>query len=762
MDDDNRRGTEAPPLHWLGIALATAFWLLESVLHTGFGGGGFLNHLFPTEPNELWMRVVIAALIVAFGFFARCKAIEFRSLTRTVNEVLDGGDDGYISLNRDWGLRRINRRALALLELQDPDKILGQNLWDLLPEAASSLYKPLRRCLETGDCRTFEAFDSGSRHWLLVQPVRNPEGLAFHFRDVTEQKQREATLSENHKRLHSIVESAGDGIITIDSKGIVETYNRAAETIFGYPADEVIGRNVSMLMTEHDAHRHDDYVRSYLYTGVSKVIDIGPREVVARRKDGSPFPMDLGISKMRIGDEIHFIGIVRDITERKRAQEQLEFMSNFDPLTGLPNRSLLRDRIEHAISQAHRDKHLVALMFLDLDRFKTINDSLGHSAGDELLKSVASRLTGCVREGNTVARLGGDEFVVLLEDIHHVDNAAVVACKILQALTAPIDLAGTEVVVTASIGITVYPFDDENIEELLKDADTAMYRAKERGRNNYQFFTADMTEHALERMQMEQDLRRALERNEFVLFYQPQIDLHTRRVCGMEALLRWRHPDGGMISPAQFIPILEETGLILQVGEWVIQTAARQCRAWIDEAIGTYRVAVNLSARQFRQSNLVEQVERAITESGIDPGLLELEITEGLLVENVEATIATLDQLNTMGLQVSIDDFGTGYSSLSYLKRFPLDTLKIDQSFVRDVTTDPDSAAIAQAIIGLASSLRLKVIAEGVETEQQLAFLQNEGCQEVQGYLFCKPLPAEELALWLNENRDALPHLKAG
>jgi len=762
MTNPKQRAPEAPPLHWLGIAIAVIFWLVESIIHSAFLGDSAIGSILPNEANEIWMRSVIALLIVAFGFFARRSAAEHQRITQAFEGVLDSGGDGYICLSRDWALRRINQRARALLQIGDEAEIIGRNLWDLSPEATSFLYKQLHRCMESSQCPQFEAFYSATNSWFLIFPARNPEGLSFHFRDISEQKRREAALFESHKRLHSIVESAGDGIITISSKGLVETYNHAAEGIFGYPADEVIGRNVSMLMCPYDAERHDGYVRSYIHTGVSKIIDIGPREVNARRKDGSLFPMDLAISEMRIGDDLHFIGIVRDITERKRAQEQLEFMSNFDPLTGLPNRALLRDRMEHAIKQAHRDGHLVALMFLDLDRFKTINDSLGHSAGDQLLKTVAGRLADCVREGDTIARLGGDEFVVLLEGIHHVDNAALVADKIRNTLAAPIDLQGNEVVVTASIGITVYPFDDERIEELLKDADTAMYRAKEGGRDNYQFFTADMTAHAVERMQMEQDLRKALERDELVLYYQPQIDLGTRRVSGMEALLRWNHPEKGLVSPAQFIPILEETGLILQVGEWVIRTAVNQCRTWIDEGVGAYRIAVNLSARQFRQSNLFEQIETAITEVGLDPQLLELEITEGLLVENIDATVATLDRLNAMGLQVSIDDFGTGYSSLNYLKRLPLDTLKIDQSFIRDITTDADDAAIAQAIIGLAGSLRLKVIAEGVETMEQLAFLQNEGCQEVQGYLFCRPQPPGELATWLTENRHGLPQLKAG
>jgi diguanylate cyclase (GGDEF)-like protein len=388
-------------------------------------------------------------------------------------------------------------------------------------------------------------------------------------------------------------------------------------------------------------------------------------------------------------------------------------------------------------------------MFLDLDHFKAVNDSLGHAGGDELLKGVARRIQGCVRESDTVARLGGDEFAIVLEDLSDAQG-------ILRALSEPFVLDGHEILITASIGIAVRP--PSAGEELLKDADTAMHRAKERGRNSYEFFTQEMNVQALERLTLQNMLRRGLEREEFWLCYQPQVDLATGGVVGVEALLRWHRPDLGVVSPATFVPVLEESGLIVPVGEWVLRTACRQTRTWQESGAGRLRVAVNLSARQFGREDLVGTVARVLEETGLDPRCLEMEITESLLMEDIEGSSRTLDELKRVvgGVRVSIDDFGTGYSSLSYLKSFPIDLLKIDRSFVRDLATDPDDAAITTAIIGLAHNLRLEVIAEGVETEEQLVFLRNKRCDGVQGYYFGRPMPAEDLALLLEEGKPLL------
>ncbi len=448
-------------------------------------------------------------------------------------------------------------------------------------------------------------------------------------------------------------------------------------------------------------------------------------------------------------DKLH-----HDLEERKRVEQSIRHMAHHDALTGLPNRALFRDRLTHAMAQADRYHQKLAVMFLDLDRFKAINDTLGHNVGDQLLKIAAERLRSCVRDCDTVARLGGDEFTVVIEDIIEDHDASAVAQKILDTLSQPFNLYGHEVFISVSVGVTLYPSDDENADNLLRNADSAMYRAKENGRNNFQFYVADMNVKARERLMLESSLRRALDRGEFMLYYQPRVDLLSGRVIGAEALLRWRHPEMGLVSPAEFIPILDETGMIIPVGDWALREACRQNREWQDMGLPPIRVAVNLSVRQFIQKDLADTIIRALDAAGLSAEHLELEITEDLFLEHNETNIITLARLKSMGIHISIDDFGTGYSSLSYLKRLPIDTLKIDQSFVRDIGTDPDNKAIASAIIAMASSLRLNVLAEGVETDEQLAFLRAQGCNEIQGFSFSHPLPAQEFEQLLREGRQ--------
>ncbi len=444
----------------------------------------------------------------------------------------------------------------------------------------------------------------------------------------------------------------------------------------------------------------------------------------------------------------------QDLEERKRVEQNIRHMAHHDALTGLPNRALFRDRLTHAMAQADRYHQILAVLFLDLDRFKAINDTLGHNVGDQLLKIAAERLRSCVRDCDTVARLGGDEFTIIVDDIVEVKDAAIVAQKILDTLSQPFNLHGHEVFISVSIGLTLYPNDDENADNLLRNADSAMYRAKEYGRNNYQFYVADMNVKARERLMLESQLRRALDRNEFTLYYQPRVDLLSGHVIGAEALLRWRHPEMGLVPPVQFIPILEETGMIIPVGEWVLQQASEQNRIWQDQGLKPIRMAVNLSVRQFIQKELADSILSIIERVGLAPEFLELEITEDLLLEQNQTNIITLTKLRNRGVHISIDDFGTGYSSLSYLKRLPIDTLKIDQSFLRDIENDPDNKAITSAIIAMASSLHLNVLAEGVETEEQLAFLRAQGCNEIQGFSFSKPLTAEEFEKLLVDGRQ--------
>lgn len=436
---------------------------------------------------------------------------------------------------------------------------------------------------------------------------------------------------------------------------------------------------------------------------------------------------------------------LRYAIERKRTEQHIHRLANYDRLTQLPNRDLCQDRLRQAIAQAARQNTLVALLFFDLDRFKVINETLGHGHGDKLLQHVAQRMRSSLRESDTVGRLGGDEFMVILTGLTDTSDAARVAQNILNTLVRPITLDNHEVFVTTSIGISLYPNDAKDVESLTKNADAAMYRAKEQGRNHYQFYTLDMNARAMERLNLENDLRHALERDEFLLHYQPQFDLSSQQIVGFEALLRWDHPDQGFISPVDFIPIAEETGLIMPIGEWVLNAACQQAKQWQDQGFNNANIAVNLSNRQFAQENVLETVTKALDRCGLDPAHLELEITESCIMENPEEAIVVLRQLNDMGVRISIDDFGTGYSSLSYLKRFPLDTLKIDRSFVNDITEDPDSAVIVEAILAMAHSLRLNVVAEGVETREQMAFLEAHDCDIIQGYLLSKPLPAADV-----------------
>ncbi len=448
--------------------------------------------------------------------------------------------------------------------------------------------------------------------------------------------------------------------------------------------------------------------------------------------------------------------LLLEVAERQQAQaalreseEQLRHQAFHDALTGLPNRALMNDRLAIALAHAHRNLSRLAVMFLDVDRFKLINDSLGHSVGDELLRQVASRLASSLREGDTLARLGGDEFIILLPGLGEDTAAAKLAGKLLVALRQPFHLEGRELFLSASIGISLYPLDGSDAETLVKNADVAMYRAKEQGRDNYQLYRAELHLRALKRMTLESQLRAAVGRDEFRIHYQPIVDLATSRIVAAEALVRWQHPDRGLVLPAEFISVAEETGLILPIGAWVLRTACQEAQSWVGRGLPAVRISINLSARQFQQEDFVRQVKGVLTETGLDPSRLELEITESVAMDNGDHTVTMLKRMQDLGVRLTIDDFGTGYSSLSYLKRFPLHALKIDRSFVQDIASDARNAAVAQAIVALGHGLDIDVIAEGVETEEQRTLLQAQGCQALQGYLFSRPLPPERFGALL-------------
>jgi diguanylate cyclase (GGDEF)-like protein/PAS domain S-box-containing protein len=540
-----------------------------------------------------------------------------------------------------------------------------------------------------------------------------------------------------------------DGVITIDSQGLVESINKAACTLFDYTPEEVVGRNISMLTPEPHRSQHDGYLKRYVSTRQAHIMG-KLTEVEGQRKDGSMFPMSLQLSEIVNGEDRTFIGIVRDITEHRRDIEEIRRLAFYDSLTGLPNRRLLMDRLRQAMHTSNRSGHHGALMFLDLDHFKQLNDTQGHDFGDLLLQQVASRIQNCARMGDSLARLGGDEFVVLLENLSAngsdaANQAETVANKILQSFQTPFQLNGHHFDSTPSIGIVVFKGELDAMDELLKKADLAMYQAKAAGRNNARFFDPAMQAAVEARDALEKDMRDGLASQSFVLHYQIQVN-DIGAPTGAEALVRWNHPTKGMVSPVHFIPLAEESGLIQPLGQWVLETACAQLVAWANaDETAHWTVSVNVSALQFALPDYVQTVTTALQKTGANPRLLKLELTESMLASDVDDVVAKMRDLKSHGIGLSLDDFGTGYSSLAYLKRLPLDQIKIDQSFVRHVLTDASDAAIARTILALGRSLGLQVIAEGVETLAQRNFLAGIGCQAYQGYYFGRPVAADAL-----------------
>jgi diguanylate cyclase (GGDEF)-like protein/PAS domain S-box-containing protein len=566
--------------------------------------------------------------------------------------------------------------------------------------------------------------------------------------DLSSQELLQAN-SEMRAVFERLINSSVDGILAIDRNGCFTVWNPALEQITGLKKSDVLGKNALEVFPVMKDTREDRFIHEALH-GKAGIV----KDRIFHRSGGEPRFLEAHYGPVlnEAGSIVGGFALIRDISERKRSEARLQQAVNYDALTGLPNRTLFLDRLAQAISRTFWRKRLVAVLLLNLNRFKLINDTLGHNIGDKLLKAVSERFVTCVRDGDTVARLGGDEFGVILEDIAVAQDVLIIVQKVLEAFKRPFVLENRELFADPGVAISLCPNDGEDAEALLKNADTAMSRAKELGKS-YQFFSPEMNAKATKRLVLESSLRRALERREMLLHYQPRVDLTTGQITGMEALVRWEHPDLGLVPPAEFIPLAEETEVIIPLGEWVLRTACLQTKIWTENGFRHMPVAVNLSPRQFRHQDLVEVVERVLKATNLEPRFLELELTESVLLENIETTIGTLHQFQKMGIQIAIDDFGTGYSSLSYLKRFPINCLKIDRSFVADIPADPDNAAIVKAIITLAGSLNLKVIAEGVETMKQLEFLRSTGCHEMQGYLFSKPVPVEQATQLLSEKK---------
>ena len=579
--------------------------------------------------------------------------------------------------------------------------------------------------------------------------------VAAQLGSVIERKRSEEALRASEEKFRAVAETASDAIVVADAHGDVTYFNSGAERTFQLPAREALGRPLVALLPErfHETYRSE--VGTLLAAGgpaVGRTV-----EVAARRSDGAEFPVELSLANWEAKGQTFVTAIIRDITDRRQAEEQIRHLAFHDALTGLPNRLLFGDRLQMAINHARRYRQRVAVLFVDIDRFKVINDSLGHTRGDRLLQDVAERLRECLREDDTIARFGGDEFTLLLSSVARVEDAINVAGKILKALEAPFPQAGRDLFITPSIGVVLYPDDGHDLETLVKNADAAMYQAKEQGGNRYQLYTPALNAMALGLLTMENELHQALAREEMVVHFQPLQDMRSRRIHGVEALVRWRHPRKGLLLPQEFISLAEVTGLIVPLGQFVLRAACAQVKAWQEQGHPELMVSVNLSARQLQDPDLPRQVLDVLRETGLEPRFLDLEITENNAMQSAAATIETLTRLKAAGVRISIDDFGIGYSSLSYLRQLPIDTLKIDQSFVRNIATVRGDSAIVTAVIVMAHALKLEVVAEGVETPTQLAFLGARRCDRIQGFFFSPAVSAEDLKPLLSAGTPARP-----
>ncbi|PMQ15771.1 EAL domain-containing protein [Janthinobacterium sp. AD80] len=646
----------------------------------------------------------------------------------------------------------VNRRCEDLFGY-DPGQMMGKSTAIVFTssydfeEAGERQYPALAAGGDFSEERQYQRRD-GSLFWALVSgcaldPQRPNEGSIWVYADITARKEAEEKL----RLSATVLEHIADGVMVVDAHGIIVTVNPAFTQITGYTEAEAVGRHSSLTRSaRHDAGFYqamwDELKASGFWRG----------EIWHQRKNGELYLEWLTISAVRDmhATTTHYVGVFSDITLIKESQEKLDHMAHHDPLTALPNRLLFHDRLQHALLRAARDDEQLAVLFIDLDRFKNVNDTLGHHVGDELLQKVAGQLTARLREGDTLARLGGDEFIVLLERIDGEYGATQVAEKLVTMFEQPFTVAGHELFVTCSVGISLYPDDALDLNMLIRNADVAMYQAKARGRNGYRFYAPSMTGEGVERLRLETFLRRSIEKHEIFLNYQPQVEIDTGRLVGVEALVRWNHPELGLVPPARFIPLAEDSGFINQLGKWVLDEACRQMMRWQAQGLRVPKMAVNLSVKQFERGSIAGMVADILQETGLEPQRLQLEVTESVIMNTGDA-LGFINDLHAIGVGLAIDDFGTGYSSLAYLKQLPVQTLKIDRSFIKDISTDVNDEAIAIAIIQLGKSMQLSVIAEGVETEEQAAFLLRHGCKLAQGYFYSRPVLAQDmLERWID------------
>ncbi|QOP41141.1 putative bifunctional diguanylate cyclase/phosphodiesterase [Sulfurimonas marina] len=739
--------TQAPLLVTLGYTLTAVLWIL--------GSSQLLSHIEdPKLIHQIEKFKGLAFVFITSGLLYVLLRSWYKRIMASHDQLkatLDTIPDLLFEVDLDGRYFDYHSSRDDLLAAP-ADKLIGKTIHEILPKDAADV------CIEA----LYEANVSGSSHGKQIELLLGEEHKWFelsvarkidlhstkpHFivlsRDITERKLTEEQLL----KLSQAIEQNTSALMITDVQGTIEYVNAAFTRITGYTPQEAVGQNPQFLgLFKTPTNLYND-LWNHLIKG-----EQWSGEFINRKKNGEEYFQSIVATPIidKNGNITNYMAVGEDITNRKKSEEQIHFLANFDPLTGLPNRVQMEDRFNYIISISRRNEHPFALMFLDLDHFKDINDSLGHKVGDELLINLSQRLKSILREEDTISRLGGDEFVLVLPDTD-AHAATVIAQKLLESIHQTIVLSEYELSVTFSIGIALYPSDGNSLEVLLKNADAAMYRAKIEGRNSYRFFTEEMQQQSMRTLELSNALHHAIQNNELHLVYQPQISANSSTIIGAEALLRWNHPIFGNVSPSEFIAIAEDNGLILQIGEWVLRNAIAQTKLWIDKGLPPIIMAINLSAVQFRDTALPELIASILQEIQLPPEYLEIELTERAAMHDPEKAIVTMNKLHNQGIRMSIDDFGTGYSSLSYLKKFNIYKLKIDQSFIRDINTDAEDKAIVGAIIDMAKGLDLLTIAEGVETVSQLKFLKNQGCDEIQGYLFSKPLIPSEFESFVAE-----------
>jgi diguanylate cyclase (GGDEF)-like protein/PAS domain S-box-containing protein len=752
-------GVGIPVMHYTGMAAAR--------FSPSVSAGGNLSHALSI--SSLGMTSIIVATFMTLGLTVltsladrrfSAQALELESNEKKSREILETALDVFVGMDSSGTIVDWNAQAAATFGWSREEAV-GQLLFHIIIPARyrRSYEKGPEHFLVSGEGSVLNtrieitALHRDGHEFpieLAISPIRWGQVRLFtaFVRDITARKNMEEALFVEKERAQVTLNSIGDAVACTDISGNITFLNLVAERMTGWSCKEAEGRPMGQVLGILDAtSRKASHNPMRMAVEENRTVHL-PSNSILIRQDGIEIPIEDSVAPIhdRRGQPTGAVIVFRDVSAARAMALQLAHSAQHDFLTGLPNRMLLDDRVNQAIILASRHMKKVAVLFLDLDGFKHINDSLGHHTGDKLLQSVAKRLAACVRGSDTVSRQGGDEFVVLLSEMDESADAAVSARRLLEAVAKAHLINQHDLHVTTSIGVSVYPDDGLDAETLIKNADTAMYQAKENGRQSYRFFKSSMNERAVERQSIEEGLRRGVERNEFTLHYQPKVNLKTGEITGAEALLRWVHPSRGLVSPAQFIPVAEDCGLILPIGNCVLREACKQAQAWVSAGLSFNSMAVNISAVEFRHEHFLEGVVEILKETGLEPRFLELELTESVLMKRVEATGSILATLRAMGVHVAVDDFGTGYSSLSYLRKFPIDALKIDQSFVRQVTTSPDETSIVTAIISMGRSLGLRVIAEGVETQEELAFLQAHQCDEAQGYYFSRPIPPQQFA----------------